>query len=75
VNPDIRIQNYKLGVGRTDKILRPFKAIIIQTDPGVLGDALVSNVALNSRRIAHGEMKAAEAVRALQRGGQDFVLV
>ena len=75
VNPDIRIQNYKLGEGRTDKILRPFKAIIIQTDPGVLGDALVANVALNGKRIAHGEMKAAEALRALQRGDQDLVLV
>lgn len=75
VNPDIRIQNYKLGEGRTDKILRPFKAIIIQTDPGVLGDALVANVALNARRIAHGAAKAAEALQTLQRGGQDFVLV
>lgn len=75
VNPDIRIQNYKLGEGRTDKILRPFKAVIIQTDPGVLGDALVANVALNGRRIAHGEMKAAEALRALRRGDQDLVLV
>lgn len=75
VDPDIVIRNYKLGEGRIDKILRPFKAIIIQTDPGILGDSLVANVPLNNRRVEHGEKKAAEALELLQGGRKDVVVV
>jgi NTE family protein len=75
-DPALHIRNYNLAEGRTKKILRPFKAIIIQPDPGVLGDALVSNTPLNEKRMNHGKQKAAEAVGVLQRNrGIDLVSV
>ena len=74
VNADIVIRNYNIREGRTTKILRPFKAIIIQTDPGVLGDSLVANATLNTRRMAHGEQKAAEALKQLGEGEQLVVV-
>lgn len=75
VQSGLNIQNYDVARGRTAKVLRPFKAIVIQTDPGVLGDALVANEALNARRIAHGEKKAAEALEFIRRSGSDRKLV
>ena len=75
VNPDMNIQNYDVAHGRTTKVLRPFKAIVIQTDPGVLGDALVANEALNARRIAHGEKKAADVLKVFRASGSDQRLV
>jgi NTE family protein len=75
VHPALDIHNYNLAEGRTRKILRAFKAIVIQTDPGVLGDALVSNPELNARRMRHGEEKAAEALEMYQRSGMDPALV
>ena len=75
VHPTFEIRNYNIGEGRTMEILRPFKAIIIQTDPGMLGDTLVANEALNARRIAHGEEKAAQALRAMLEGERQLVIV
>ena len=75
VNPALEIFNYDIREGRTKKILRPFKAIIIQTDPGILGDSLVANVALNARRMAHGEEKAARALQVIGGGERELVVV
>lgn len=75
VNPDFRILNYSLRLGRTNKILRPFKAIIVQPDSGVLGDPLVSNVSLNESRIQHGMEKAALALQEFGRGSERLVVV
>lgn len=75
VNPDLEIRNYNIREGRTTKILRPFKAIIIQTDPGMLGDTLVANQALNARRMAHGAEKAAQALKAIGGGEKKLVVV
>lgn len=75
VNPQIVIRNYKLGEGRTKKILRPFKAIIIQPDAGVLGDSLVASAPLNARRLEHGEKKSAEALKAIGSGEKDLIVV
>jgi NTE family protein len=75
VNPALEIRNYNIKEGRTTKILRPFKAIIIQTDPGMLGDTLVANQALNARRIAHGEEKAARALKEIGGGEKKLVVV
>lgn len=75
VRPDINIHNYNVQHGRTTKVLRPFRAIVIQTDPGVLGDALVANEALNARRFAHGEKKAADVLKVFQDLGRDQRLV
>ena len=66
INPSIEIRHYSLRLGRTDRILRPYKAIIVQTDPGILGDALVSNNDLNLRRMEHGKMKATQALDVLR---------
>lgn len=66
INPSIEIRHYSLRLGRTDRILRPYKAIIVQTDPGILGDALVSNHDLNLRRMEHGKMKASQALDVLR---------
>lgn len=75
-DPALQIRNYNLREGRTKKILRPFKAIIIQPDPGILGDSLVSNIPLNTRRMDHGRQKAAEALSVLQQNrGIDLVSV
>lgn len=75
-SPGLQIRNYNLREGRTARILRPFKAILIQPDAGVLGDALVSNALLNNRRIEHGKQKAADALRLLQqRASRDLVAV
>lgn len=75
-DPALQVRNYNLREGRTEKILRPFKAIIIQPDPGMLGDSLVSNIPLNARRMAHGKQKAAEALAVLQHNrGIDLVSV
>ena len=63
VNPGIQVHNYNPRLGRTGKILRPFRAIVIQPDAGVLGDSLVANRTLNERRILHGEKKAAQVLR------------
>ncbi|HEX8038005.1 MAG TPA: patatin-like phospholipase family protein [Chryseosolibacter sp.] len=63
VNPGMQVYNYNPRLGRTGKILRPFRAIVIQPDGGVLGDSLVANGPLNERRILHGEKKAAQALR------------
>lgn len=75
VHPGFEIRNYKIFQGRTAEILRPFKTIIIQTNPNVLGDPLVANGALNAHRIAHGEQKAAEALRLLAFEGNSIVVV
>ena len=75
LNPQFEIRNYRPGEGRTGKILRPFKAIIMQPDPGVLGDSLVANAALNARRRAHGEEKAARALSALEGKAPGLVMV
>lgn len=75
VNPTFEIRNYNLRQGRSEKILRPFKAIIIQTDPGVLGDPLVANKDLNARRIDHGVNKAAQALKILQNGGNRGLII
>lgn len=69
VNPNMEIRNYNVRNGRTNKILRPFKAIIIQTDPGILGDPLVANEKLNAARMKHGEEKAAMALAIHGEGG------
>jgi NTE family protein len=74
-DPSLEIRNYNLRQGRTQKILRPFKAIIIQTDPGVLGDPLVANKELYARRIEHGERKAAQALRIQQAGGNPGLVI
>ena len=74
-SPSTEIRNYNPRDGRTSKILRSFKAIIIQTDPGILGDSLVSNTQLNLKRIAHGEMKAAGALRVIEQEGRNAPLV
>ena len=74
-HPGFDIFNYDVVEGRTRKVLRPFRAIIIQTDSGVLGDALVSNESLNLRRIGHGEKKAGEALDRLRQPGKDPALV
>lgn len=63
VNPGMQVHNYNARLGRTSKILRPFRAVVIQPDAGVLGDSLVSNGPLNERRILHGERKVAQALR------------
>lgn len=70
VNPNLEIRNYSVREGRLNKILRPFKAIIIQTDPGVLGDTLVANERLNTVRLTHGEEKAAQALALLGGAGE-----
>jgi NTE family protein len=75
VHRNFDIHNYNVEQGRTTKVLRPFNAIIIQTDPGVLGDALVANEALNIRRIAHGEKKAEDALTAFRQSGTEPRLV
>ena len=76
VNPTLEIRNYNVREGRTSKILRPFKAIIIQPDAGILGDTLVANQTLNSRRIKHGEDKAMMALSVYkERKGPDLVIV
>lgn len=75
VKPDLEIRNYNIREGRTTKILRPFKAIIIQTDAGMLGDTLVANPALNARRMAHGAEKAAQALRVIGGGEKKLVVV
>ena len=74
-HPGFDIFNYNVAEGRTRKVLRPFRAIIIQTDSGVLGDALVSNESLNLRRIEHGEKKAGQALDKLRQPGMDPALV
>ena len=75
VNPDLEIKNYNVRQGRTNKILRPFRAVIIQPDPGILGDPLVANENLNSRRIQHGEDKAAEALSIYGKTGEPELVV
>ena len=75
VNPDLAIRNYSVREGRLSKILRPFKTIIIQTDPGVLGDALVANERLNAVRLQHGEEKAAQALALLAGSGSPQVVM
>lgn len=75
VDPLFEIKNYNLRQGRTEKILRPFKAVIIQTDPGVLGDPLVANKQLNDRRIEHGEKKAAQVLRIFQNSGNPGLVI
>jgi len=74
-NPDLEIRNYSVREGRGSKVLRPFKAIIIQTDPGILGDSLVANERLNAARIKHGEEKAARALAILREKGGSPELV
>jgi NTE family protein len=76
VHPDLEIRNYNIREGRTSKILRPFKAIIIQPDAGILGDTLVANEPLNARRIQHGEDKARAALSIYRKAGdQPLVIV
>jgi NTE family protein len=77
VHPQLQIRNYNLRDGRTEKILRPFNAVIIQPDAGVLGDSLVANTALNLRRFEHGEKKAAQVLKILQdnHGKKDLIVV
>lgn len=75
VYPDLEIKNYNLREGRTTKVLRPFKAFIIQPDPGVLGNSLVANEPLNFRRIQHGENKAAGALKIHGQSGQPALVV
>jgi NTE family protein len=74
-NPGFAIHNYDVRDGRTSKVLRPFKAIVIQTDPGILGDPLVANEHLNDIRIRHGEDKAAKAIALHRQGGGTSNLV
>lgn len=74
-DPNMEIRNYSVRKGRTSKVLRPFKAIIIQTDPGILGDPLVANERLNAVRIKHGEEKAAQALTILHQKGDSPQLV
>jgi len=75
VHPTFEIRNYNIREGRTMEILRPFKAVIIQTDPGMLGDTLVANEGLNARRMTHGEEKAAQALRVMLGGERQLVIV
>ena len=58
VHPGLEIRDYDIRRGRTEKVLRRFKAIIIQPDSGVLGNTLVTNSELNAKRMAHGEKKS-----------------
>ena len=74
-HPTLRIYNYSYRQGRMNKVLRPFKTIIIQTNPEMLGDPLVANEALNARRLQHGEEKAAEALQIYRQTGKDPALV
>lgn len=73
--PSFEIRNYNLRQGRTEKVLRPFKAVIIQTDSGVLGDPLVTNKKLNAKRIDHGVNKAAQALKILQNGSNPGLVI
>jgi NTE family protein len=75
VKPGFDIHNYDVRDGRTSKVLRPFKAIIIQTDPGILGDPLVANEHLNATRMRHGEDKAAKAIALHHQSGGTSKLV
>lgn len=75
VHPDMQIRDYDIRQGRTDKVLRRFKAIIIRPDPRILGNTLVTNAQLNARRIEHGEKKAEEVLGILSRSGGSMDLV
>ena len=75
VHPGMEIMDYDIRRGRTEKVLRRFKAIIIQPDPGILGNTLVTNSRLNARRMEHGEKKAAEALDILSQSGGKMDLV
>lgn len=59
----IDIKNYNGVSGRTETVLKRFRAVVIQADPGVLGDMLWSDEALTERRIRHGMEKAEDALK------------
>lgn len=59
---DLDIQNFNRLAGGRATTLKRFRAIVIQTDPGMLGDMLWSDADWNERRIRHGMEKAAVAL-------------
>src|SRR5690606_22648990 len=58
---DLDIQNFNRLTGRRATTLKRFRAIVIQTDPGMLGDMLWSDADWNERRMRHGMEKAKAA--------------
>ncbi len=61
----VRLMDYNYQNGqRHARPFRRFETMIIQPDPGMLGDTLAMNPALFERRVAHGFSKAQEAIAA-----------
>ena len=69
-NFDQPIYNYKYQDGaRSDARLRFFETILIQPDPGKLGNTLVANRELVDSRLEHGRLKAEKAINEFGRQG------
>lgn len=61
--PNEDIYDYDYHNHTKGKILKPFNTIIIEPSNDVLGDTLLANDILITRRIEHGRQKAEEALK------------
>jgi NTE family protein len=73
--PNEDIYDYDYSGRKQGKILKPFSTIIIQPSGDVLGDTLLANDVLISRRLEHGRQKAEEAMKQYMKDTSKLKLI